>query len=102
VPQARQAGAGQRLVQRVYAAQQGPAQQHGGAKRHLQHAEARLGDGVVGRLLVRFERDGIGEGRRHGAAVARHVADLPRSQVELRASRPSTSTAENTPVKTSE
>ena len=43
----------------------------------VDHAEARLRHRVVGGLLVRGERDRVGEGRRHRAAVRAHVAHLP-------------------------
>ena len=51
----RQAGTHQRLIQRVNAAEQGPAQQDGGAESHLQHAETGFGDGVIRCLLVRHQ-----------------------------------------------
>ncbi|MCY1165102.1 hypothetical protein D9M73_50010 [compost metagenome] len=72
------------LVQRIYSAQQGPAQQHGRTESHLEQAKTRLGDGVVGGFLVCLQRDGGGESGGDAVAVPRHVAYLPRSQVELR------------------
>ncbi|MCY1531414.1 hypothetical protein D9M68_666380 [compost metagenome] len=73
----------QQLVQQVEPAEQRPAQQQGGAPGHLDEPEACLGDGVVGGLLVRGERDGLCKSFRHGTAVARHVAHLAGGQPEL-------------------
>ncbi len=73
----------QQAVKPVQPAQQRPGQQHGGGQCQLQQAEAQLGDGVVGRALVGIERDGGGKLGWHGAAVARHGADLARGQPEL-------------------
>ena len=72
------------LVQSIDAAQQRPAEQHGGCESHFKQAETRLGDGVVGRLLVRSQRDRRCERGRHLAPVQRHMADLPRRQIKAR------------------
>ena len=71
-------------VQRVQAAQQRPAHQYGGGKRHFQQAKTGLGDGVIGGFLVRLQRNRGGKRGRHGAAVQRHMADLPRGQIKAR------------------
>ena len=78
-----QPGAGQRLVQRIQPAQQRPAQQHRRTEGQLQQAEARFGEGVVGRLLVRGQRNGGRKSGGHCIAVTRHMADLARAQVQL-------------------
>jgi hypothetical protein len=55
---------------------------------HVEHgiddAQARLGHGVVGGLLVRGERNGFGEHSRHRAAMRAHVADLAQREPQPR------------------
>ncbi len=58
--------------------------QHRGAERHVDHAEARLGHRVVGRLAVRRERDRVGERGRHRVAVRSHVRDLAPREPQAR------------------
>ena len=69
-----------RRIERVEAAEQRPAEQHGGAGDHLPVRQARLGERVVGGALVRGELDRRAEGRRHLVAVERDVAHLAREQ----------------------
>ena len=66
----------QGLVQGIESAQQRPAQQHGGAERQFEQAEARLCDGVVGSLLVGSKGDLFRERRGNGVAVMGHMANL--------------------------
>ena len=54
------------------------------AYREIDHAEARLRRGVVGRFLVSGERDRVGEARGDARAVRAHVADLPRREPQPR------------------
>ena len=71
-------------VQRVEAAEQRPAQQHGGAEGRGQQAEAALGERVVGRLAgAPRSVTRAGEGGRHRVAVRGHVAHLARGEPEL-------------------
>ena len=83
VAQARLHGLAQCRVERAEAAEQRPADQHGGAEGHRQQAETALGKRVVGGFLVRGERDVRREGRGHGVAVRGHVAHLARREPEL-------------------
>ena len=83
LPHAATQHAKQRLVQCIQAAQQGPAQQHGRAQRHLQHAQAGFGDGVVSRLLVCGQRNAFGKRGGNCSAVAGYMPDLAGRQPEL-------------------
>jgi len=55
-------------------------EQRRAADQDVDHPKARLRGGVVGRLLVRGQRDRPGEGRRQRIAMRIHVADLPRRE----------------------
>jgi hypothetical protein len=70
----------QRRRQRLQSAQQREADQHQAAPGRVHEAEAGLGHRVVGRLLVRGERDLAGEFGRHLFTVAHDVADVPAGQ----------------------
>ena len=83
VAQARLNRVTHRGVERAQAAEQRPAQQHGGAERHAQQAETTLRERVVGGALVRGERDRRRERRWHGVAVCGHMAHLTRREPEL-------------------
>ncbi len=62
-------------------------EQHGGAHQHLEHAEAGLRHRVVRGLLVRAERNRLGERLRHRAAMRAYVAHLAPRQPEARRAR---------------
>jgi len=83
VAEARLDRVAQRRVERVEAAQQGPADQNSGSERGDQQTEARLRQRVVGRALVTRQHDGLAESFRHSIAMGRDVADLTRRQPEL-------------------
>jgi len=86
-PEARLHRIAHRDVQHVQAAQQGPAQQHGGCECSGQQTEASLGQGVVGRLLMGRQGDGLREGSGHSIAVCRHMAGLACGQPEFHEQR---------------
>ena len=70
-------------IERLHAAQQREPDQHRGADDDFHHREARALDGVIGGALVRRQRDGRGELRRHLITVRRHEAGLPRREPEF-------------------
>jgi hypothetical protein len=61
--------------------------QHRGAHQHLEHAKARLLDRVIGGLLVRAERNRLGEGLRHRAAMRAYVTRLAPREPQARRAR---------------
>ena len=71
------------LIQHRQPAQQRPADQHCGAKRHFQQAKARFGNRVISRLLMRRQADPAGKCGGHGIAVPGDVADLARGEPEF-------------------
>ena len=73
----------QQFIEEVEAAKQRPTQQQCRAPGHLDESEACLGDGVVGGLLVRSERDGLRKGSGHRTAVLGDMTDLARGEPEL-------------------
>ena len=62
-------------------------EQHRCAEQHVDHPEPRLGDGVVGRLLMRGERNRLGKRARNCVAVRAHVVDLAQREPKARCGR---------------
>ncbi len=71
------------LVDPLQPAQHGQHDQQRGAGQHFQHRQPGAGDGVVGRLLVRGQRNGVGKAGRDRMTVLRHMAHLAGGQPEL-------------------
>ena len=80
VPQSRPGEGQQGQRQQLQAAQQGEADQDRAAPQHAHQAEAGLGDGIVGRFLVRRQRHLWCKLGRHAGAMARDVPDMARGQ----------------------
>jgi hypothetical protein len=71
-----QAAHAERRPARVHRLQQAAQRQRHdeqGADDHLDHGQAHARGGVVGGALMGFQRDGVAERRRHGAAVGGDV-----------------------------
>jgi hypothetical protein len=64
-------------------AAKGECKQYDGTERHFDHLDPRLGDRVIGRFLVRGERDGIRKHLWHRVTMCAHIADLPSGEPEL-------------------
>ena len=56
-------------------------------QQRVEDTQSLLGDGVVGRLLMRTERDRLGKRARHRVAVRAHVADLAQREPQARRGR---------------
>jgi hypothetical protein len=82
-------GEGGEIRQQLHPAAQCQAEQDDRVEQGRENAETGLGDGVVGSLLVRDERDGLGEHRRHRVAMrARSAGPALREPPARRGSPP--------------
>ena len=74
--------AGPGVVHRLQPAAEREQQHEAGVGHGVDGGQARAREGVVGRALVRMQRDRVGEGLRHGVAMAAHVVGVAVQQAE--------------------
>ncbi len=78
-----EAHAAPEVVEQFHAAAQGPGQQEQRIHQQFEQSEAHAGHGIVGGLLMGFERNGVAKGGGDFGAVRQHVGDMASRQPDL-------------------